>query len=62
MYVYLCTTSMPGTFGGQERTLGLLKLELQVSCDLPCGCWRIKPSSSGRAASALKSTGLNLHS
>lgn len=48
LYVCLCTTSMPGTFGGQVRTLDLLKLELQVSCDLPCGCWRIKPSFSER--------------
>lgn len=37
LHVCLCTTSMSGTFGGQERTLDLLKLELQVSRELVGG-------------------------
>lgn len=30
--------------GGQERTLDLLKLEVQMGCELPCGFWVLKPS------------------
>lgn len=39
MYVYLCTTHVPGALCGHKRALDLLDLDLQraMSCDVGAG-------------------------
>lgn len=62
LYVRLCTTSMPGTFGDQERTLDLLKLELQVTCDLHVGVGGSNPVPLEGQPVLSSAQPLNLHS
>lgn len=52
--VFMYTTCVFSTHGGQNRALNPLKLELQ-SCELTCGCWNLNLGPSLRATSTLNS-------
>lgn len=43
MYVCMCSMCMPDVLGDQKVS-DRLELDLRVSCELPCGCWKWKLS------------------